>query len=440
MFKKIFGISFILVIIFSSISFAKIEFKELDDDIIAYVGDYKISLAELEEVIGEKSQHSAGFHGKKGSKVPKSMYLKAIMDKYLVVENAVKNKCKENYHYKTYVRSVKESYILNEYVKAEIIDKMKEEKDKQGKIIEIIENKPEELKDNYNIKVDNNLIKREVLVNGFDAEQVVATIDDYEICLADVFRKATPYYYDQINPDRISQEVLDTALGDIIKRAIILSEAMKLGYGKDVPELSKKEECEFLVKALDLKETENMTVSDEEFEKMFEKNKDYYLKNFSIKKYGIIVKKDIEELEKIKSRLENGEDFFEIAKKESEDETTKENGGVQDYIQKTEENITDAFFNLKNGDVSDIIKTRKGNFVIIKKLDGKYDELDELKAVIYDEIKAAKLETIKADRMPELRKSANIAINSKLLKKEDFFSVKDVEEEANKKTEESAEN
>ena len=73
-----------------------------------------------------------------------------------------------------------------------------------------------------------------------------------------------------------------------------------------------------------------------------------------------------EKIEMIKEKLENGEDFEELARTYSDDEATKENGGDLGYVYRGQmvDEFDNALFSLDIGEVSDIIETDIGYHII----------------------------------------------------------------------------
>ena len=83
--KKAFILTIFITFTLFNISFAKMEFKELDEDTIAYIDDHKISMDEINKIRKKRNKHSAGMHRRKGDSVPDSMYLKGALDTYMII-------------------------------------------------------------------------------------------------------------------------------------------------------------------------------------------------------------------------------------------------------------------------------------------------------------------------------------------------------------------
>ncbi|MDD3628878.1 MAG: peptidylprolyl isomerase [Candidatus Humimicrobiaceae bacterium] len=147
------------------------------------------------------------------------------------------------------------------------------------------------------------------------------------------------------------------------------------------------------------KVTADIIVTDEEIKQYYEDNKEtFFLVPESVKAGHILImfpwKKDNseetaegrkearEKIEMIKEKLENGEDFEELARTYSDDEATKENGGDLGYVYRGQmvDEFDNALFSLDIGEVSDIIETDIG-YHIIKVYDYKKEYIENFKEV-----------------------------------------------------------
>ena len=123
--------------------------------------------------------------------------------------------------------------------------------------------------------------------------------------------------------------------------------------------------------------------------------------------------------------IKNGASFEEIAKKESQDNVTAENGGLfSEYFSRStgfekskgmlDITFADALFNLKDGEVSDVIKTNFG-YHIIKRIATRdlyeAEEKDELKKIYRKQY----FESDKAKFLDNELKKLNFSINQKLM-------------------------
>lgn len=129
-----------------------------------------------------------------------------------------------------------------------------------------------------------------------------------------------------------------------------------------------------------------LNFSDEDIEKQFNENKDSYI---SVRASHILVEKE-SEAKDILNKLKNGEDFAELAKQNSIDPGTAQNGGDLGYFSKGEmvPEFEKAAFELNPGEISDVIKSDYG-YHIIKVMD-KQDTLQQLKDQVVQQLQNKK--------------------------------------------------
>ncbi|MGV2876309.1 peptidylprolyl isomerase [Macrococcus capreoli] len=115
----------------------------------------------------------------------------------------------------------------------------------------------------------------------------------------------------------------------------------------------------------------------------------------------------------------NKKDFAKIAKKESDDTGSKANGGALNYVVKgqTVEPFEKALFKLKEGEVSDLVKTDFGYHIILAE---KQDDFDKEKSSLKDKVRQTKLQKdpkIMVDAYKKLLKDYNVDYKDKDIKK-----------------------
>ena len=143
-------------------------------------------------------------------------------------------------------------------------------------------------------------------------------------------------------------------------------------------------------KSDELIEELNITVTDEEITRAFLDVVDIYTRPEAAQFAWIMTTKE-STAEDAKNKLDGGEDFAEVAKELSEDESTAQNGGEVGYIAKGEtvglpQEIEDAVFNQGEGEYSDIIYTDEKYFIVktlekIARHEPKFEDVkDEIKA------------------------------------------------------------
>lgn len=152
-----------------------------------------------------------------------------------------------------------------------------------------------------------------------------------------------------------------------------------------IEELKKTAEINVIREKVFDKVTEDIIVSGEETKKYYDENKESFTESPNEVKLQHILVKTEEEAKKAKERIDNGEDFGNVAKEVSIDEDTKENGGVLDYLKYDDATMGGMLMTaakvLKVDEVSGTIQDQKG-WHIIKVLDKKDYPVKE-----YDEVK-----------------------------------------------------
>lgn len=143
-------------------------------------------------------------------------------------------------------------------------------------------------------------------------------------------------------------------------------------------------------------------------------------------------KKAKEEAEKLIKKLDKGEDFEKLAKKYSDDEGTKENGGALTvtYGDVVDE-FWDATYKLKDGKyTSEPVKSEYGYHIIYRESAKDKPKLSEVKEDIIDSLVEEKLEkdsTLQDKAMVAIRKEYKLNIKDKTIKKAYNKTVESVE-------------
>ena len=145
------------------------------------------------------------------------------------------------------------------------------------------------------------------------------------------------------------------------------------------------------LKIVKLLESE-VDITEEEMKTYFEENKDSYNELEQVEASHILVENE-ETANKVKEKLEVGEDFAELAKEYSTDTSNAENGGKLGYFSKgtmVEEFENVAFF-MKVGEIRDPVKTDYGYHIIsvTDKKEAKEanfeDHKEEIKQTLFDQ-------------------------------------------------------
>jgi len=250
--------------------------------------------------------------------------------------------------------------------------------------------------------------------------KVVAKIGDKVITLEE-FEKEVESLPDFYKPLLLDPKAKREFLKKLIDREILLLEARKAGVYEREDVRRKIEECEkgvildaFLSQIL----REKDEVTEEEAKRYYDEHKEEFFMNESIRVRHIVVR-TLEEAKEIKKRLEQGEDFVELAKRYSISPSGKW-GGDLGYIQRGQvgKEFEKAAFSLKRpGEISDIVKTTFG-YHIIRLEDRKPPRqlsFEEVRDKIIQKLKEQKKQKALEDYLKKVKKQYKIVINEKLL-------------------------
>ncbi|MGI6468285.1 MAG: foldase [Syntrophomonadaceae bacterium] len=108
-----------------------------------------------------------------------------------------------------------------------------------------------------------------------------------------------------------------------------------------------------------------VTISEEEMQAYFEENRDSFAEPEQVKASHILVD-SIEKANEVKSRLDGGADFAELAKEYSLDTTNKDSGGDLGYFERDTmvAEFEEAAFSMEVGTISAAVKTEYGYHII----------------------------------------------------------------------------
>lgn len=231
----------------------------------------------------------------------------------------------------------------------------------------------------------NDKLKENILEKLIIDELINQEIDKKKIAISDDEAKDL---YERTIKDMGGQEQYEKFL----KQQNITDEFIKESTKKDYKQ-QKLEEAFF----------KNNKVSDEEINSFYEANKDKLVK-YTLS--HIMLGKE-EDAKKVYDKLNSGEDFAELAKKESTDTYTAANGGNMGEIQAASmpPEFINAVKDLKIGSYSDVFKSNMGYHIV--RVDDKKDQLEDLKAEIEQSLKTQKF----VEYMKELRANADVKKN-----------------------------
>jgi len=173
----------------------------------------------------------------------------------------------------------------------------------------------------------------------------------------------------------------------------------------------------------------NMTVPDSEVEGFYNQNRQQYSTPAQVRASHILFKTEgkdentvRQQAEAVLKRAQAGEDFAALAKQFSEDDSNKDKGGDLDYFGKGRmvPEFEAAAFAMKNGQISDLVKTQFG-FHIIKVVDNQPEvvrSLDQVKPEIVDQLRWQKAQQAAEAQAKALASDAKTPADLERLAKE----------------------
>lgn len=236
-----------------------------------------------------------------------------------------------------------------------------------------------------------------------DNSQVVGEVDDVKITKDELYEAMVL---------QVGDQVLESLIGEKIVDLEAEKEDIKVSDEEIDKELSKLEEQyggeEALKQMLEsqglsldvIKENistnikikkllgSQVEVSDEEIEEFFEENKEDLGQEEEVDASHILVESE-EEAKEIKAKLDDGEDFEELAKKHSTD-GSKDQGGALGFFGRGEmvEEFEEVAFSLKEGEISDPVESEYGFHIIQvhEKKEAKEAKLEDIREEIEDNL------------------------------------------------------
>lgn len=291
--------------------------------------------------------------------------------------------------------------------------------------------------------------------NTTEKNSVVATVDGYKITKAELDRQVSilmprSFFHSTVTPKKL-KEVEKDALKELVKKHLLLEYAKKRGYkiadsildreekkirkafGSDenfeaglkranltYDDFRRELRNDLLMQKLYDKEVK-VELDDEDLRKYYEKNRYKFKRPEKIKIRLIYVRNDptdpkgrekaLKRAKEAMEKIKGGEEFADVASKYS-NAMSRIKGGDMGFIHKgmLDEPIEKAAYSLKKGEISDIIETPKGFYII------KLEEISPAVQLKFDEVKkslkkelVAKYEKQNLDRiLDEMRKTAKI--------------------------------
>jgi foldase protein PrsA len=242
---------------------------------------------------------------------------------------------------------------------------------------------------------------------GFSKDEVVAKVGDKSISKEDLYTTLVDQYGDAALDTLIAEKIveLESDKKDLtVKDSEIEEEleSIKESYGGEEAfnealtssgaslDSVKKNVESFLLTEKLLKD--RVSISDDQITEYFEANKDSFAQEEQVQASHILVE-DEETAKEVKSKLDDGGDFAELAKEYSTDTSNAEAGGELGFFAKGEmvTEFDDKAFAMKKGEISEPVKTEFGYHIIkvTDKKDAKEAVLDdhkeEIKDILFDQ-------------------------------------------------------
>ncbi len=231
--------------------------------------------------------------------------------------------------------------------------------------------------------------------NSSSDEEIVATVGDMKITKSE--------FYDELVKQNGTQ-VLDILVANKIKDAEIEAKDINISDEEIEEDLEKMKEFygseealenDLIAYGLTLDDVKNniksnleielllepyIEITDEEMKDYFEANKASFDQVEEVKASHILVETEEEALE-VKGKLDDGDDFADLAKEYSSDTANSESGGDLGYFDRNKmvDEFSEAVFAMEIGAISDPVQTNFGYHII------KLDDIVEAKEAVYEE-------------------------------------------------------
>lgn len=242
---------------------------------------------------------------------------------------------------------------------------------------------------------------------GFSKDEVVAKVGSKSISKEDLYTTLVDQYGDAALDTLIAEKIVELESDKekiTVKDSEIEEElqSMKDSYGGEEAfnealassgaslDSVKKNVQSFLLTEKLLED--RISISDDQIKEYFEANKESFAQKEQVQASHILVD-DEETAKEVKSKLDDGGDFAELAKEYSTDTSNAESGGELGFFAKGEmvTEFDDKAFAMKKGEISEPVKTEFGYHIIkvTDKKDAKEAVLDdhkeEIKDILFDQ-------------------------------------------------------
>lgn len=257
--------------------------------------------------------------------------------------------------------------------------------------------------------------------DGKQKEGYVAKIDSVTISKEDVNEQmkmlpeiAIQYFQ---GPDGATKFV-----DELVKKEMLYLEAKKRGLDKDKEFQKKLEEFKKITLINDLLDKEieaTPTITEDDIRGYYEKNQEDFIINKQIRISHIFVKTE-DDLNRIKERIDKGDDFAKIASEMSVDKASGKVGGDIGFIKKGElaQELEKMIFMMRKGQISSPVQVKEGYRIIkVTDIKGNVVEFDKVKGLIGQRLIAEKQKESFEKFMENIKKNYKIDMNKEEIAK-----------------------
>lgn len=158
----------------------------------------------------------------------------------------------------------------------------------------------------------------------------------------------------------------------------------------------------------------NVKITDKQVQDYYNANKDKYTEQPDKMHLAHILVKTKDEAQKVKTRLDKGEDFAKVAKEVSQDTATKDKGGDLGFVNYDDSGYDAQFMAgakaLKEGTISDPVKSSFGYHIIkcIKKEEYPVKDFSKVKDQVKKQLEDDQKNKLVSQKIQEWKKAASI--------------------------------
>jgi peptidyl-prolyl cis-trans isomerase C len=252
---------------------------------------------------------------------------------------------------------------------------------------------------------------------GKPGKQTLAKVDDRVITLEDFNKRI----------DRLPQQYQEIVKGqrkkfleDLIMEGLLYKEALRSNIESDpeIQEVIFEAKKKILISRLMKDRVNNkVSISEDDIKTYYDEHSEEFMLPERWRASHILVD-TLEAAQEIKSEHDQGASFEVLAKERSKDATARQGGDIG-YFSKGQliPEFEEACFQLEVGEVSDIVKSQFGYHIIMLKerKSPEVQEYSKVKDIIKKELEREKARGLLEELTADLRTSAKIVINEKLL-------------------------